>query len=201
MAQFSDLPVELIVKIMIYSAMPTTTAPAYISWKERSGSFKPAYHLALTNKKHHSAFQHQQRQIFRALARGILFAAGGCYDIALQLGTINVTARQSEPREMPMQVYLSVETFVPLQQQLGDGGVGGEEKYYAAVLRWLREHDIHQMLSAPRSTPGWVEPEPDFSRFVKAGRNGWDMDIMAVYPVLQPYFLELTSRKNGISTG
>lgn len=189
---------ELIVQIMISSAIPSKNSPSYISWKERSGSFKHAYRLALTNKKHYSAFKQQKCQIFRGVARGLLLAADGCYDITLQLGNICVTAYKSEPQEIPTQVCLSVQTFVPLQL---DDSAGAEARYYAAVLRWLREHDIHQMLSAPRSSPGWVEPEPTFSKFIKAGRNGWDMDITAIYPLLQPYYLEVVSRTNATDSG
>jgi hypothetical protein len=193
MAKFSDLPVELIVPIMINLAMPSKDSPAYFSWKERSGSFRDAYSLAITNKKHYSAFKRQKRQIFLGVAKGILLGADGCYDITLQFGKTWIYANKPEPKEMPTQVCLSVQTFVPLQP---GNSADGEARYYAAVLRWLREHDIHNMLSAPRSTPGWEEPEATFNQFVRDGGTGWDMYVTAVYPLILPYYLEIISRMN-----
>lgn len=151
MAKFSDLPTELVVQIIIQTASPTGYHGAYArilatTWKKHSGSLRDAYNLAITNKKHYSAFKDQKRQIFSSVIKELLLPAEGRYNTTLQLGDMRIVSNEPEPGYEPTKISIIVVCN------------DAQENYYAPLIKFFQKNNIHHLVRRPHTLPCRIEP-------------------------------------------
>jgi hypothetical protein len=173
MATFSDLPIELVVQVMIQQAIPQGYHSAYArdpdtTWETHSGSIRDAYNLAITNKKHYSAFKDQQRQIFSAVIKELLFPTEGRYNLTLQHGDIRVDSNEPKPEPEPESSHEPTKVTIDVDYN------GAQEKCYASLIKYFQGTNIHHLvcrrLARPK-VPRWGYMMHAWDEYVFMGKE------------------------------
>jgi hypothetical protein len=152
MALLSDLPPELVIKIMVKSAI-------------HSRNFRSAYALATTSKKHYACFKNQERHIFSLIVQGLIQPRYvGRYNITLKFGDLTVVSNYPDPNDCDRDPASLELTFKDdrSNRPLSSG--------LAPIISWIRRNDIHQTVAL-----GYWEPNPGFQKIVCG--NHWSLAI------------------------
>lgn len=154
MARLSDLPPELVIKIMVKSAV-------------HSRNFRSAYTLATTSKKHYACFKNQERHIFSSIVKGLIQPLYvGRYNITMKFGDLTIISNYPDPGDCDRDPVSLELTF---KDDRSDRPISAG---FAPIISWLRRNDIHQAvaygapISGDRQMKGYREPNPGFQKII-----------------------------------